>query len=88
MNLVDKLSKIQILLKAMQSNKTANQTQAIPSIKLDITQPKKPTIAPAGKKSPVKQAEQVQDPGFKDQRMKDAVEQIKISKSGQWSFEQ
>ena len=87
MNLADKLSKIQELLKAMQSNKTASQTQAIPSIKIDIGQPTKPNLTPASKKSPIKPAEQIQDPGYKDQRMKDAVEQIKINKNGQWEFE-
>ena len=87
MNLVNKLLQIQELLKVMQSNKTASQTSAIPSIKINIDKPAKPNLTPASKKSPVKQAEQIRDPEYKDQRMKDAVEHIKINKSGQWSFE-
>ncbi len=90
-----KIKKLEELIKGLKSNIQSNSV--LPSIKQSklegVKAPssgstKLPGMSPGNKKSPIKQAEQIQNKDIKDMKMREAREALNVNKStGQWSIE-
>lgn len=83
------LENIEKLLKSIKSKINtlpSIRVQTLPAVKTPDV-PKIPGMPSASKKSPVKVAEQIKNKDIKDDKMKEAIEHVKINKSnGQWSL--